>query len=291
MKRLLPQLMRIISLIPRAWRRAFFTVPMYLFYRFSGRYRLITHHNLRRAFPEKSEQELGKIAWGAYRNIAVVAAEYFDLPFLNGEKVKSFVEIEGYENYRHAKARGRGVIVFAAHFGNWELQVAAIPFLVEPVAVIYRPLDSPLLEQVTCLARCAGGNILVNKKGAIQESRRILGEGGTIGIMVDQNMSWQTGVFVDFFRRPACTTGTIAALARASGAAVLASFMVRQASGRYKLYFSPPVELTQTEDSQADIIKNTQRFTTIVEDMVRRYPDQWLWLHHRWKTKPWQVGT
>ncbi len=282
--------MRLISFVPAAVRRGAFALLLYLYYLLSARYRLITMHNLRRSFPQKSEGQLRKIALGAYKNIAIVAAEYFVLPFLTKEKVKQIVEIEGYDNYLAAKKKGRGVIVFAAHFGNWELQVASFPLLVEPLAIIYRPMDNPILEDITRLARTAGGNILVNKRGAIKESIRILAEGGSIGIMVDQNMSWQAGVFVDFFNRPACTARAIAGLALATGAQTIASFMVRQPSGGYKLIFSPVVEIVQTGDLERDTIKNTQEFTAIVENMVREYPEQWLWLHHRWKTKCWQVG-
>ncbi len=282
--------MKVISLVPVAGRRVFFQLLFYGFYLFSARYRLITLHNLSRAFPEKTEALLRKIARGAYKNIAIVAAEYFDLPFLTKKRVERLVQIEGYENYLAAKKKGRGIIVFAAHFGNWELQVASFPLLVEPLAVIYRPMDNAILEDITRLARTAGGNRLVNKRGAIKESTQILAAGGSIGIMADQNMNWQSGVFVDFFNRPACTARAIAGLTMATGASVLASFMVRQPSGRYRLIFAPPVEIEQTGDPEQDILINTQKFTAILEKMIRQYPDQWLWLHHRWKTRPWQVG-
>lgn len=231
-----------------------------------------------------------KIARGAYRNFAFIAAEYFDIPFLTKERVRTLVEIDGYEHYWDAKKKAKGVIVCAAHFGNWELQVASLALLVEPMSIIYRPMDNSILEEVTSMARGAAGNRLVKMRGSVKESAGILAEGGTIGIMADPNMSWQQGVFVNFFNRPACTTRAIASLALSTEAAVVTSFMVRQPSGRYKLLIGSAVEIVRSGDIEADIFRNTQKVTAIVEKMIREYPPQWLWLHHRWKTKPWQVG-
>ncbi|MDI6726914.1 MAG: lysophospholipid acyltransferase family protein, partial [Smithellaceae bacterium] len=264
-------------------------LPVYLFYLLSTRYRLIALHNLRRAFPLKGEAELRRIARGVYRNFAVIAAEYPDIFFLTKENIRQMVEVEGYDNYLAARAGGKGVLVFAAHFSNWEMQLAAMALLTEPLSLIYRPLDNPLLEEVTAMARTASGNTLIGKKGAIRESVRILKGGGMVGVMVDQNMAWQEGVFVNFFGRPACTAGAIAGLALRTHAQVIPSFMVRQPSGRYKLILGPPVKIVRTGELEADILANTQEFTSLVEEMVRKYPDQWLWVHSRWKTKTWQV--
>jgi KDO2-lipid IV(A) lauroyltransferase len=290
LKTLLKGLLGVASLVPLSVRRAKGVAALWAFYFLSARYRLITRHNLARAFPEKTEKERRRIAWGAYKNVGLIVGEYLDLPFVTKETIRARVGLQGEEHYWRAKEKGRGVIVMASHFGNWELQVVSLPLLVEPIAVVYRPLDNPLLEEITSLVRTGTGNRLIGKRGAFKECIQILERGESFGIVIDQNMSWQTGVFVDFFGRPACTAKSLATLARATGAAVVPSFMVRNKGGDYTLLFLPAVEPARSGDEGADIIADTQKFTRIVEDMVRRYPEQWLWLHQRWKTKPCQVG-
>lgn len=283
-------LLRLIALVPLPLRRAFFNFGAGLFSLFSPRYRLIALHGLTRAFPEKDEKEIRRILKGVYRNFGTIGAEFFDLLRLSKENIHRFVEVEGHDNYLKAKEKGRGVLIFAAHFGNWEMQIASVALLVEPIAVVYRPLDNPVLEGLFRRVRSAQGITLIKKQGAMKQIAGTLKQNGVVGIMIDQNMAWQEGVFVDFFGRPACTTGSIASLAATFNAAVLPSFFVRQPDGRYRLIMGPPVEMIKTGDEQADIVANTQRFTALVEAMVRRYPEQWLWLHHRWKTKRCQAG-
>ncbi|MDO9229606.1 MAG: lysophospholipid acyltransferase family protein [Syntrophales bacterium] len=288
-QRLVDIILASFRVIPTPLRKALFIGISRMFHHLIPRQRLIATHNLRRAFPEKSEEEILRIVQGVYRNIGIVAAEFFDIPRLTKENITALVEAEGVENCGKALAKGRGVLMFSAHFGNWELEAAAAALLIKPAVVIYRPLDSPLLDHLVLRVRSATGNIPLAKEHAMRPMLRTLKQNGILGILIDQNMAWYEGVFVDYFGRPACTTDGLALLALHTEAPVLPAYMVRLADGRYRLVFGPEVEVIRTGDRDADVLANTQRFTKVIEEIVRRYPDQWLWVHQRWKTQPCQI--
>ncbi len=275
--------------VPISLRRALFTGLFRLFYHLSPRHLLIAAYNLRRAFPEKSEAEILRIARGVYRNMGIVAAEFFDIPRLTKDNIGQLVDAEGLENCRVALEKGRGILLFGAHFGNWELEAVAASLLIKPLVVIYRTLDSPLLDQLVLRVRSATGNTPLAKERAMRTMLRTLKNNGMLGILIDQNVAWYEGVFVDYFGRPACTTDGLALLASHTGAPVLPAYMARLPDGRYRFVIGPEVEVVNTGNREADVVTNTQRFTKVIEETVRNYPDQWLWLHKRWKTQPCQV--
>jgi Kdo2-lipid IVA lauroyltransferase/acyltransferase len=278
----------LFRLIPLGVRRAIFKAVFRLFYLASVKQRLIALHNLRRAYPEKSIDEIEAIAKGVYRHIAIVTAELFEMPYITRETLHEWVDVEGIENVEAALAEGKGVLSIVAHFGNWELMTVAVPLMIRPMQIIYRPLDSPVLDNLLGWSRTKHGNSLIPKGKSGKKIIRLLRENNPIGILSDQNVDKNEGAFVDFFGRPACTSVGTAVLAMQSGAPVIPAFMPRMPDGRYRLIILPAVEITRTDDYESDIVVNTQRFTKVVEEMVRRYPDQWFWIHQRWKTKPWQ---
>jgi KDO2-lipid IV(A) lauroyltransferase len=288
-QRLADWLIRAVGRIPAPWRRAFSSGLFRLFYHLSPSHRLITLYNLKRAFPEKPEAEIRRIARGAYRNLAIVAAEFFDLPALTRENIGRLVEAEGLDHCRKALEKGKGILFFGAHFGNWELEAAAVSLLIKPSVVIYRTLDSPLLDEIVLKVRSATGNIPLTKDRAMRPMLRTLNSNGMLGILIDQNVDCHEGVFVDYFGRPACTTDGLALLALHTGAPVLPGHMARQPDGRYRLVLGPEMEVIDTGDRAADILTNTQRFTKVIEETVRHHPEQWLWLHKRWKTQACQA--
>ena len=277
------------SRIPLVIRKFFFQSLFTLFYHMAAKHRLIALHNLRHAFPEKDMKELIKIAKGVYRNIAITAAEFFSMPSITRENLHEWVELEGLEYYEEGIAQGKGLLSIAAHFGNWELMPVTTPLFLKPLHIIYRPLDSPALENMTKYVRTIHGNVMIPKGGTGKRIMELLKQNQFIGIMSDQNVSAREGVFVEFFGRPACTGVGLAVLALRSGAPVLPGFMARQKSGKYKLILKPLVEISRTGDYEADLRENTQRFTKVVEEIVREYPDQWFWIHQRWKTKTCQI--
>jgi KDO2-lipid IV(A) lauroyltransferase len=267
--------------IPVGFRKIFFTVLSLAYYYIAPVRRRIALENLKLAFPDKDPGEIRKIAQGVYRNMAIVAAEFFDLPSWTRETITRIVTVEGLEHCVAALEKKRGMLLFGAHFGNWELAAAAVPLFLKSVVVIYRPMDNAILEHLVTRVRRSTGNTVLAKDAAMWPMLRVLRKNGILGLLIDQNTGQWEGVFVDFFGMPACTTNGPALLALHTGAPVVPVFIVRQDDGRYRIIFGPEVDIIHTEDRENDVIENTRNFTTIIEKMVRRYPDQWLWVHNR----------
>lgn len=282
-------LLSVFHFIPLSARKGFFLAIFFLFYHIGTKNRLITLHNLMRSFPEKNPDEIVSIAKGVYRHFAVVAAEFFDLPYLTKENMHEWVDVDGLEHYRAAAAKGKGLLTIVAHFGNWELMTIAVPMYLQPIDIVYRPLDNAVIDNMVEYVRTVQGNSLIPKGGSGKKIVEFLKENHLIGILSDQNVAHYEGVFVDFFGRPACSGVGLAVMAMRSGAPVLPVFMARQKSGKYKLIIQSAIEAICTDDYHADLVVNTQRFAKIVEEVIREYPDQWFWFHQRWKTKPWQT--
>lgn len=283
-------ILKFMSAIPREQRRALFIGAFRLFYYLSARQRFITIHNLRCAFPEKGTDEIIATAKGVYRTIGIVAADFFDIPSLTKENIGDLVEVQGLDNLKKALEKNKGVLMFGAHFGNWELGAAAMPLILKPLAVIYRSLDNSILDNLVLQVRSSTGNTPVSKERAMLQMLRTLRRNEILGILIDQNMASYEGVFVDFFERPACTTNGLALLAIRTQAPVVPGYIVRLENGKYRLVFKEEMRIIRTGDEDEDIVINTQNFTRVIEGTVREYPDQWLWIHQRWKTKPWQEG-
>lgn len=277
--------------MPMEIRKGIFKAFFLFFYHISLKHRLITLHNLRCAFPEKEWDELISIAKGVYRHLAIVMAEFFELPFITKENFDEWVVVEGSEYVHAAIAQKKGMLSIISHFGNWELMAIAVPILFKPMHVVYRPLDSPVMENLFSWVRTLHGNGLIAKGGSgkIIESR--LAENNGVGVLIDQNVAAREGVFVDFFGRPACTGVGLAVLALRTSAPVIPAFMTRMRNGKYKFIVKPAIEIVCSGNYESDLQVNTQRFTKIIEDMIRQYPDQWFWMHQRWKTKLCQAKT
>jgi KDO2-lipid IV(A) lauroyltransferase len=261
-----------------------------LFYYLSPRQRFITIHNLRHAFPEKSINEIKDIARGAYRTLGITAADFFEIPSLTKDNIGNLVEVEGLEHFTKALEKNRGILMLGAHFGNWELAAVAVSLVLKPAVITYRPLDSTTLDNLVLWVRSSSGNILIDKKRAMRKMLRGLANNEIVATMIDQNMAWEEGVFVDFLGRPACTTNGLALLALHTDAPVVPGYIRRLENGKYRMVIKEEMAVIRTGNKDADILINTQNFTRFIEDTVREYPDQWFWIHQRWKTKPWQVA-
>jgi len=281
----------VINLIPLKWRISLFEGLSGLIYALDDRHRRIALRGLTLAFPEKDLKERNAIARSAFRNLARVAAEFFSLPCLNEKNFTRYITFEGLENFQKAYEKEKGILILTAHFGNWEWMAALFPLQSHhPVHVVVRPLDSRFLDSMVEQLRMRTGNQAIPKQKAMGQILRLLKAGEIVGILLDQNMAWQEGVFVDFFGEKACTNTGMALLALKTGTPVLPAFNIRQKDGRYRVVIEPEIPLVRTGDKERDVMENTQRFTQIIERYVRNYPDQWLWLHQRWKTRPWQAG-
>ncbi len=279
----------LVGIIPLCIRRviAFFLAK--LFYHLSLKHRLIAIHNLMRSFPDKSLQEIISIAKESYLSAALIVVEFYDIPSLSKENLNQLISVRGLDNYTNACNEGKGVLLFGAHFGNWEIGNAALAILTRPLSFVYRILDSRLLEGIITTVRSSCGNISVPKENAMRQMIRLLKKDTTISILIDQNVAWYGGVFVDFFGRKACTTSGLALLAMHAGAPVLPFFTSRLPDGKYLLEIGEKVDIINSANREADILINTQNFTKIIEEHIRQYPEQWFWVHQRWKTKLCQV--
>jgi KDO2-lipid IV(A) lauroyltransferase len=253
------------------------------------RHRRITQANLNLALGrEKSAEELRRIAGECYANLGRSVAEFCHLPSVNKQNLSQWVSYEGLDNFISAYKRGKGVLFITAHFGNWELLAYAQALIGYPSNIVIRPLDNKYLDRVVNQYRTRNGNRVIPKKNAVKEILRSLHQGQPLGILIDQNVSVGDRVFVDFFGRPASTLTAPAILAQRTGAAVIPAFIIRRPEGGHKIVFEPEIVLQRSGNRQQDIQINMQRFTQVVEKYVRRYPEQWFWMHRRWKTRPQQ---
>jgi len=243
--------------------------------------RRVAQTNLSFAFPALPEHERERIVDGVFRSIARLLVSFARFPDLNEANIGGWIEYEGLEYYRAAKAAGRGVLVATAHLGNWELSAFAHALLTEPMNVMVRPLDNPMIDGIVEARRTLSGNRLVYKHEGARAVLRALRANEAVGILVDQNTSLAEGVFIDFFGKKACASPVFVKFAYRSGAPIIPGFALwDERRGRYVLRFYPRLELT------GDACIDTQRLHSAIENVIRAYPDQWLWIHRRWKTRP-----
>jgi KDO2-lipid IV(A) lauroyltransferase len=218
---------------------------------------------------------------GMYRSLARSVACLARMPGIGRGNVDSWIRYDGLEYFLEAKRRGKGVLFYTAHLGNWELSAFAHGLMTEPMAVMVRPLDNPLLDALVRRYRTVSGNEVLDKKDSARDVLKALKANRAVGILADQNAGLKEGAFVDFFGVKACAHTGFARLAAHSGAVVIPGFALwSEAEGRYVLRFYPPVEMT------GDAVADTGRLHVRLESVIREYPDQWLWIHRRWKTRP-----
>jgi KDO2-lipid IV(A) lauroyltransferase len=197
------------------------------------------------------------------------------------------IRYEGLENFLRAEAVGKGVLILTGHLGAWELSSFYHSLMGHPMGMVIRRLDNRILDEYVNRIRCLHGNQVLHKDDFARGLITAMRAGDTVGILMDTNMTPPQGVFVDYFGRPACTASGLARVALKTGAAVVPGFLLwERAEQRYVLHFGEPLSLPDSGDSEADVLELTQTCTSVIEDWVRRYPEQWLWIHRRWKTRP-----
>lgn len=251
------------------------------------RLRRYAMQNLRLAFPEWSERQRRVAYRGMIRQLGWMGAEFAHFPKYNAKNIERIVLLDGFENFAAAQSRGKGVLFLTGHMSAWELAPFAQALYGYPLHFLVRPIDNVRVDDLVTRYRCASGNIPIEKNNSARAVLKVLGAGGTVGILADHNTLLSEGVFVDFFGIPACTTAGLARFALHTDAAVVPGFLHWDpAMRKYRLAFEPAVELIRTGDDVVDVPENTQRFTRVIENYIRKYPDQWLWLHRRWTTRP-----
>jgi Kdo2-lipid IVA lauroyltransferase/acyltransferase len=256
-------------------------------YRILGRLREVALTNLALAFPEKPDTEREQILRRLYRNLGWLLAEFCQMSAYTPENSRSFARYEGLDRYLAVRDRGKGVLILTGHLGAWELSSYYHSLMGYPMSMVIRRLDNPRVDALVNRIRCLHGNRVLHKDDFARGLLGAMRQGETVGILMDTNMTPPQGEFVPFFGRLACTASGMARVALKTGAAVLPGFMLWEESERkYVLHFGEPIDLVSTGNDEQDVIENTARFTAAIESWVRRYPDQWLWVHRRWKTRP-----
>ena len=278
---------RLLRYLPRGLARRVAGVLAWSVYKLHGRLRRVGQRNLEMAFPELSAQERKPILRGVYRSLGRQLVEFCRMTRYTPENTQGWIRYEGLDHYLAARARGKGVLIVTGHLGAWELSSFYHSLMGYPMSMVARPLDNRRLDAFVTGIRCLHGNRVLPKDDFARGLLTAMRKGETVGILMDTNMTPPQGVFVDFFGIPACTASGLARIALRTDAAVVPGFTIwDEALGKYRLRFDPALELVRTGDQEADIIANTQKFTKVIEDYVRKYPEQWLWVHRRWKTRP-----
>jgi KDO2-lipid IV(A) lauroyltransferase len=259
----------------------------YLAWKLDRRHRTIAHDNLRSSFQgTKSEADIQRIVVGCFQQLGESVIEFVRLPRYVRQEMARRVTVEGIEHLHRAREKGRGVLFLTGHFGNWELLAVALASFGFPIHVVARPLDNPWLDRWVNQRRSLTGNRVIEKQRSIGTILPLLKKGGAVGFLLDQNVAHGEGVFVQFFDRPACTTKGLALIALRKEVPVLPIFMIRQKEGRHRVRIDQEVSLIRTGDIEKDILRNTEQFTRVIESTIRVYPEQWLWVHQRWRTQP-----
>jgi Kdo2-lipid IVA lauroyltransferase/acyltransferase len=278
---------KVLGALPRVVARGLAAWATRLLLLFLPKLRKTAEFNLRLAFPGASVQERRKMIRGMARSLGWMAAEFARLPKYTKENIEGVIVLDGHENFLEGQNRGKGVLYLTGHIGAWELSSYAHALYGFPLHYMARPLDNEPLDELVNRYRGLSGNKPIYKNEAARMMLRVLKDAGTVGILADQNTMPGEGVFVDFFGVPACTTSGIARVALHTDAAVVPGYAFWDENLRkYRLRFEPPVELVRTGDTERDILENTQLFAKVIEGVIRKYPEQWVWIHARWKNRP-----
>jgi KDO2-lipid IV(A) lauroyltransferase len=248
----------------------------------------VVEGNLRLAFPEKTDDERKAIARATYRNVGRVAAEFLAIQRATDAEIAGAFEREGWEIYEQARASGRGVLACTAHYGNFEVLAAVNTLQGVPITMISREMGRSRFNDMWRAARAKAGveDLVVGRGNILQAAIRSMKAGRALGYVIDQNERSRNAVFPTFFGVPAATSPTPAILARRTGAAVIFTVAVPLGGGRHKVVIEGPIEMPDTGDRDADVLAFMQDLNDRLERWVRRHPEQWYWLHRRWKTRP-----
>jgi Kdo2-lipid IVA lauroyltransferase/acyltransferase len=276
-----------VRLLPRKVARAVGAAIGAIAFRVLGRLRRVGLRNLELAFPEMTAADREATLRAEYRNLGFLLAEFCKMPGYTAPTASRFIRYEGLENYLAARDRGKGVLVLTGHLGAWELSSFYHSLMGMPMGMVIRRLDNSLIDALVNRIRCLHGNRVIHKDDFARGLIASMRAGETVGILMDTNMTPPQGVFVPFFGVLACTASGVARIAAKTGASVVPGFLLwEKAEQQYVLHFGEEVEVIRTGNPEQDAVANTASFTAAIERYIRQYPEQWLWLHRRWKTRP-----
>lgn len=276
-----------LGLLPRPVARLLADGLAFTVYWGHGRLRRVGQRNLAMALPELSAQERKGILRRVYIHLGWQLVEFCHMARYTADEIHDWVRIEGMEHFWAAKARGKGILIITGHLGAWELLSFYHSLVAEPMSMIIRRLDNRKLDEFVNGIRCMHGNQVIHKDDFGRGLLLAMRKGEAVGILMDTNMSPPQGSFVKFFGIEACTATGLAHIARKTGAAIMPAFCFwERKEGRYVIRVGEEIAVPHTSDAAADILETTQMATASIESWIRRYPDQWLWIHRRWKTRP-----
>ena len=277
----------LLRALPRRMARAAGAAIAAIAFVLMGRLRRVGRRNLEMAFPALPAAEREAILRQEYRHLGWLLGEFCQMSTYTQEYASRFIRYQGLEHYLGARDRGKGVFVLTGHLGAWELSSFYHSLAGYPMGMVIRRLDNPLVDRLVNRIRCQHGNRVLHKDDFARGLIGAMRAGETVGILMDTNMTPPQGLFVPFFGVEACTASGLARVALKTGAAVLPGFLLWEEQERqYVLRFGPELELADSGDSEADAASNTALFTAVIEETIREYPSQWLWMHRRWKTRP-----
>lgn len=280
-------LLAVLGVLPRRTAIAVGLGMARIAYALTGRLRRTGERNLLLAFPEMSERERSRILRGCYKSMGRSLGEFSHFERACPQSLRQMIVCEGLENLDRARASGHGVVLFTGHLGVWDMASFALSAFGYPLDFLVRHIDNPKVDQLIEKTRTRFGNRAIDKRFAARPMLKTLHEGGMLGILIDQNMLENEGIFVDFLGTPASTTFLPAKLALRTGAAVLPVFAPWDEQRQcFVLKVDEPLQIQRTADEKEDVRMLTSLLTSVIESYVRRYPDQWLWIHKRWRTRP-----
>jgi KDO2-lipid IV(A) lauroyltransferase len=278
---------KVLGALPRPLARGMAMLLAGAVYHLHPRLRRVGLRNLEIAMPELPLKERRRIVRGVFLSLGRLLAEFCRFPKYSRENVSRVAVYEGFENFDTAQRRGKGVLFLTAHLGAWEVGSFVHSVHGHPLRVVVRPLDNPYVDRLVERYRTLHGNQTFPKDEFARGLLSAMRAGETVGLLMDQNMTPPQGVFVPFFGVQACTASGIARVALHTDASVIPAFTIWDPVLRkYRVHFDPPLTLVRTDNAEADLVANTAMFNNVLEQYVRKYPDQWLWVHRRWKTRP-----
>jgi KDO2-lipid IV(A) lauroyltransferase len=250
-------------------------------------HRSVALQNLSTAFGhEKSEEERRAIAKRNFQHMGMMAVEFFRIPGMDMEAYRRKVSMEGLEEALKLLEKKKGGLLLIGHFGHWELMGFMSKVIKTPILAIAKPIkENKRLYRFILEIRDKAGLQIIPPLNATRKVLGFLSQNRLVAILIDQRAKRSSGVWVEFFGKKAPTTPGLAVIAIRSGAPVVPVFMVRDGFQKHRLLIKEPVELVLTGDMERDVEINMQRFTRILESMIREYPDQWIWIHRRWERK------
>jgi KDO2-lipid IV(A) lauroyltransferase len=258
-----------------------------LAYALLPRLKSVGRQNLAMGLPELNTEQREQILRRLYRNLGWQLAEFCKMPTYTPENTAGFLRYDGLEHFLAAQQRGKGVLIVTGHLGAWELSSFYHSLMGHPMSMVIRRLDNARVDAMVNHIRCLHGNQVLHKDDFARGLLLAMRQNRSVGILMDTNMTPPQGVFVPYFGNLACTASGLARVASKTDASVLPGFLLwHEMEGKYVLTFGERIDLIRTGDDEADVLANTARFTAAIEKYARAYPDQWLWVHRRWKTRP-----